>query len=271
MPDLRFGDAEPTDEERIAIDEVVADLGSVVVVEGERLVYAGRARTTERRHLLLPALHAVQRASGWISPGGLDYACRQLEVPPAEAYGVATFYHLFAHEAPEATDVVHVCDDVACRPVGALSLIDELRTAGHHVKASPCLGQCERGPAVLVQRCGDHDLTVATASVDEVAVAISGRASSASVTLPQVGSPDLRLLARVGVVDPGSLDDYRAHGGYRALEAALAMGPDRVIEEVTTAGLSGRGGAAFPTGVKWRGVADQKGRPRHLVCNADES
>ena len=271
MPDLRFGDAEPTDEERIAVDEVVADLGSVVVVEGERLVYAGHARTAERRHLLLPALHAVQRASGWISPGGLDYACRQLEVPPAEAYGVATFYHLFAHEAPEATDVVHVCDDVACRPVGALGLIDELRAAGHHAKASPCLGQCERGPAVLVQRCGDHDLTVATGSVDEVAVAISGRASSASVSLPQVGSPDLRLLARVGVVDPGSLDDYRAHGGYRALEAALAMGPDRVIEEVTTAGLSGRGGAAFPTGVKWRGVADQQGRPRHLVCNADES
>ena len=87
MPDLRFGDAEPTDEERIAVDEVVADLGSVVVVEGERLVYAGHARTAERRHLLLPALHAVQRASGWISPGGLDYACRQLEVPPAEAYG----------------------------------------------------------------------------------------------------------------------------------------------------------------------------------------
>ena len=271
MPDLRFGDAEPTDEERIAVDEVVADLGSVVVVEGERLVYAGHARTAERRHLLLPALHAVQRASGWISPGGLDYACRQLEVPPAEAYGVATFYHLFTHEAPEATDVVHVCDDVACRPVGALGLIDELRAAGHHAKASPCLGQCERGPAVLVQRCGDHDLTVAPGSVDEVAVAISGRTSTASVSLPQVGSPDLRLLARVGVVDPGSLDDYRAHGGYRALEAALAMGPDRVIEEVTTAGLSGRGGAAFPTGVKWRGVADQQGRPRHLVCNADES
>ena len=271
MPDLRFGDAGPTDEERIAVDEVVADLGAVLVVEGERLVYAGRARTAERRHLLLPALHAIQRASGWISPGGLDYACRQLEVPPAEAYGVATFYHLFTHEVPTATDVVHVCDDVACRPVGALDLIDELRAAGHHVKASPCLGQCERGPAVLVQRTGGHDLTIAPGSVDGVAVAISGRTSSASATLHQAGSPGLRLLARVGVVDPGSLDDYRANGGYRALDAALAMGPDRVIEEVTTAGLSGRGGAAFPTGVKWRGVADQQGRPRHLVCNADES
>ena len=166
---------------------------------------------------------------------------------------------------------MHVCDDIACRPPGALGLIDELRAAGHNVKASPCLGQCERGPAVLVQRTGDHDLTIAPGSVDGVAVAISGRTSAASVTLPQAGSPGLRLLARVGVVDPGSLDDYRANGGYRALDAAISMGPDRIIEEVSTSGLSGRGGAAFPTGVKWRGVADQQGRPRHVVCNADES
>jgi len=271
VPDLRFGDAEPTAAEREAVDAVVGDLGPVVVAEGERLVYAGHSRTRERRHLLLPALHAVQRASGWISPGGLDYACRQLEVPPAEAWGVATFYHLFTHEPPEAADTVHVCDDVACRPLGAVGLIDDLRAAGHHAKASPCLGQCERGPAVLVQRTGDADLTVAPGGVDEVAVAISSRDSTPSTPAPQAGSPDLALLARVGVVDPESLDDYRAHGGYTALGAALAMGPDRVIEEVTTAGLSGRGGAAFPTGLKWRGVADQQGRPRHLVCNADES
>ena len=271
MPDLRFGDAEPTAAEREAVDAVVGDLGPVVVAEGERLVYAGHSRTRERRHLLLPALPAVRRASGWISPGGLDYACRQLEVPPAEAWGVATFYHLFTHEPPEAADTVHVCDDVACRPLGAVGLIDDLRAAGHHAKASPCLGQCERGPAVLVQRTGDADLTVAPGGVDEVAVAISSSDSTPSTPAPQAGSPDLALLARVGVVDPESLDDYRAHGGYTALGAALAMGPERVIEEVTAAGLSGRGGAAFPTGLKWRGVADQQGRPRHLVCNADES
>ena len=101
MPDLRFGDAEPTDEERIAVDEVVADLGSVVVVEGERLVYAGHARTTERRHLLLPALHAVQRASGWISPGGLDYACRQLDFEGTVGVCIMPLVH--PHHAMEST------------------------------------------------------------------------------------------------------------------------------------------------------------------------
>jgi NADH-quinone oxidoreductase subunit F len=277
VPDLYFGAAdEATDAEKAAVDEAIADWGPATVRVSERLVRGGRARSRERRHLLLPALHALQRAAGWISPGGLDHACRVLEVPPAEAYGVATFYHLFTHEPPAADDTVHVCDDVACRLVGAVGLIDDLRTGGHHVKASPCLGQCERAPAVMVQRRGRPDLTVAatdggTVSVAEVAEAIGSGVSTPSVTVPQAGDPGLRLLARVGVVDPSSLDAYRAHGGYRALEASVAMGGDRVIAEVTASGLSGRGGAAFPTGIKWRGVADQEGRPRHLVCNADES
>jgi NADH-quinone oxidoreductase subunit F len=281
VPDLYFGAAdEATEVERAAVAEAISGFGPVVIRESERLVHAGRSRTRERRHLLLPVLHSLQRASGWISPGGLDHACAELEVPPAEAYGVATFYHLFTHEPPTSADTVHVCDDVACRLFGAGKLIEDLRDNGHHVKASPCLGQCERGPAVLVQRTAGPDLTVTTVdggsstttlTAREVAVAIDGASSTPSVTLHQAGSDQLRLLARVGVVDPSSLKDYRAHGGYQALAASLTMGSDRVIEEIIASGLSGRGGAAFPTGVKWRGVADQEGRPHHLVCNADES
>jgi NADH-quinone oxidoreductase subunit F len=271
VPDLRFGTAAPTEAERVAVDEAVAGLGPVTVEVSERLVYAGRQRTRERRHLLLPALHALQRAAGWISPGGLDHVCRVLEVPPAEAYGVATFYHLLAGEPPEAEMVLHVCDDVACRLAGGPELVDSLTAAGHDARPSPCLGQCERGPAVLIQRIGATDLTVVDADPTTVKEAMATGGPVAPVAVPQAGSDRLQLLARVGVVDPTSLDDYRAHGGYRALEAALAMGNDRVIAEVTASGLLGRGGAAFPTGVKWRAVADQEGRPHHLVCNADES
>ncbi len=89
--------------------------------------------------------------------------------------------------------------------------------------------------------------------------------------LPQAGSSALRLLGRVGVVDPESLDDYRAHGGYAALRRAVDLGAARVVKEVTDASLTGRGGAAFPTGVKWDGVAKAPERPHYLVCNADES
>jgi NADH-quinone oxidoreductase subunit F len=75
----------------------------------------------------------------------------------------------------------------------------------------------------------------------------------------------------VDVADPASLDAYRALGGYEALRAAIAMGPEGVIREVTDAKLLGRGGAAFPTGRKWDAVAHQPVRPHYLICNADES
>ncbi|HSG41310.1 MAG TPA: NADH-ubiquinone oxidoreductase-F iron-sulfur binding region domain-containing protein, partial [Thermoanaerobaculia bacterium] len=80
----------------------------------------------------------------------------------------------------------------------------------------------------------------------------------------------LVLLRRVGRVDPMSLDDYRAEGGFLALRRAFEMGPEAVLREVTESKLVGRGGAAFPTGVKWQGVRSAPS-PRYLVCNADES
>jgi NADH-quinone oxidoreductase subunit F len=73
------------------------------------------------------------------------------------------------------------------------------------------------------------------------------------------------------VIEPDSLDDYRAHGGYDALRRAFELGPEGVIREVLDAKLMGRGGAAFPTGRKWDAVARQPRRPHYLICNADES
>jgi NADH-quinone oxidoreductase subunit F len=81
----------------------------------------------------------------------------------------------------------------------------------------------------------------------------------------------LTLLARVGVAAPTSIEDYQAHGGFRAPEAALEMGAEAVINEVTDSKLVGRGGAAFPTGRKWSAVAAQPAQPHYVVCNADES
>ena len=95
---------------------------------------------------------------------------------------------------------------------------------------------------------------------------------SAPQTWDRDGRDGLRLLRRVGVVDPSSIDDYRAHGGYEALAARrIELGPEGVIREVTDAKLLGRGGAAFPTGVKWKAVAEQPVRPHYFICNADES
>ncbi|HEX3849227.1 MAG TPA: NADH-ubiquinone oxidoreductase-F iron-sulfur binding region domain-containing protein [Steroidobacteraceae bacterium] len=76
--------------------------------------------------------------------------------------------------------------------------------------------------------------------------------------------------ARVGVTDPRSLDDYLAHGGYRGLAAALAKAPADIVAQVTASGLRGRGGAAFPAGIKWKTVLGAKGPQKYIVCNADE-
>ena len=95
--------------------------------------------------------------------------------------------------------------------------------------------------------------------------------ASAPQTWDTAARSGLRLLRRVGVVDPSSIDDYRAHGGYEALRRAHALGPVGTIREITDARLMGRGGAAFPTGVKWKAVAEQPVRPHYFICNADES
>ncbi len=88
--------------------------------------------------------------------------------------------------------------------------------------------------------------------------------------IPFLARQTRQVFARSGIVDPASLDDYRAHGGLAGLKRALEIGPPATIEEVTKSGLRGRGGAGFPTGLKWRGAAEAPGAHRHIVANADE-
>ena len=262
MTDLHFSTDRATEAEAAAVDRVVdGSLGPVVVVATERLIIGGTARRHERRHLLLPCLHALQRQAGWISPGGLNHVADVLQVPPAEAYGVATFYDMFRVDDPgHDDDVVHVCVDAACQIAGSADTMARLEAEGKRVHASPCLGQCERPVALFVQ---------GRAKPDSVPVDVAdGGPPPAAV--PQAGDPRLRLLRRVGVVDPTDLQSYIAAGGYRALALAFTRGPSGVIDEVEASGLMGRGGAAFPTGVKWRGVAAESGQ-KHVVVNADES
>ena len=242
MADLRLLEAEPNDDERAAIDVV---LGAPEHLNGRRISRSDRTR----RHLLLPALRAAQRRVGWVSEGALGYASRRLEVPPAEAYGVASFYALLALEERPA-DVTHVCTDLSCRLAGA-----KVPEGAH---ASPCLGLCERAPASY--------RTVAGLEPRELQL------PETAPPLPQAGDPSLRLLRRIGDgVDPESLEAYLAAGGFESLRRARALGAEAVVHEVAESRLLGRGGAAFPTAAKWEAVAAQAAQPHYIVCNADES
>ncbi len=88
--------------------------------------------------------------------------------------------------------------------------------------------------------------------------------------IPYLAKQERLTFARVGVIDPVSVADYQAHGGFRGLRAALAMEPAAIVEEVTRSGLRGRGGAAFPAGLKWRTVLSTPSPIKYVVCNADE-
>ncbi len=311
--DLRVTAAPATQEERAAVDSVLG-LPTSGWSGGERSPFDGRVAFSgvpdgargngrhkgaaeTRRDLLLPALHALQERIGHISPEGLGYVCRRLEVPPAEAYGVASAYALFSFDAgPEL--VVHVCDDIAClaasgrpEPPAASPGVANGHSPGVGGPASvgaiawrpsPCLGHCEHGSAVLAQRSGEEGgrttLAPFTSADYQKLTDLGPSLGLAAMAGPDVRVPQaatdrasLRLLRRVGVVDPESLDSYRAAGGYEALRRAIALGPAGVIEELKQAKLLGRGGAAFPTGLKWEAVARNPVRPHYFVANADES
>ncbi len=284
--------AEPTEDERAAVDAIL-DAEDAVWRGGDAFpvghVARGGHEARERRHLLLPALHALTDRVGWISEGGVNYVSQRLTVAPADVYGVATFYALFSTDRRPAT-VLHLCDDIACKTAGADGVIREVLAdvgpeRAEQVVRSPCLGLCERAPAAFLQTTGgDGEATnvsfgpVSTSTLDPFLhggawTMMSGRDPYEKVpqTRTPAGRDVLRLLRRVGAVDPTSLEDYRAHGGYEGLRRAIEIGPEGVISELKDSKLLGRGGAAFPAGVKWEAVAKQPVRPHYFVCNADES
>jgi NADH-quinone oxidoreductase subunit F len=288
--DIRTTGGPPTAEEMAAVDGFLGSPeslweGGARVPQDDHLAYGGRA-SRSRRHLLLPVLHALQDHVGWVSRGALEYACRRLSIPPADAYGVASFYARFALEARPPL-AVHVCDDIACKCAGADELCNALEQGfgppgipGASGSAAwyrcPCLGLCDRAPAVLVERAGaaghHADSRIAPATYEAVNSVLSGGWPEEEPSpRHQKERGTVRLLRRVGEVDPESIDSYRKAGGYAALRRALALGSEGVIRELTEAKLLGRGGAAFPTGRKWDAVTKAADHPHYLVCNADES
>jgi NADH-quinone oxidoreductase subunit F len=294
--DIKLMAAPATAEERAAVDALLGppqsqwEGGERIDPREGHVGYAGAA-VRARRHLLLPALEAVQSGIGWISEGAMDYVCERLNVPPADAWGVATFYALLA-TTPRPRRVLHVCDDIACRMKGAETTCAALREhvgpdsghapSGGHMEIapeafawmrSPCLGLCDQAPAALLQVAGPAPAeTLLGRFPAEAALGLvkSGHDSAPSQwhfssSSRQHSTP---LLKRVPCAN---LHEYEHLDGFTALRKALAMGPQAVIAEVTTSQLMGRGGAAFPTGRKWAAVASQPVKERYLICNADES
>jgi NADH-quinone oxidoreductase subunit F len=215
---------------------------------------------------LLPALHAAQKIYGWLPEDVATEVARSLRVPLADVHGVIEFYSLFYNE-PVGKRIIRVCTDQACALKNAHEILNHLcyhhgieagqTTAGLAItiEASPCLGLCELAPAALVN--------------DEAETNIDLEKDTYELGRPRslVYGP-IRLLTSNCGNGTTSLEQY---GKYPALATALTMKPEEVIAEIKASGLVGRGGAAFPTGIKWEGAAKAQADQKYVICNADES
>jgi NADH-quinone oxidoreductase subunit F len=214
----------------------------------------------------LPALHAAQKIYGWISEPVATQISKSLHVPLADIHGVIEFYSLFYNE-PVGKRIIRVCTDQACALKGADGVLHDL--CSHHglepgqttgdlsltIEASPCLGLCEQAPAALVNDQAETNIDIEKDSYE------LGRPKS-------IVGGSIRLLTANCGNGTTSLTQY---GKYPALAKSLGMQPEEVVDEIKASGLVGRGGAAFPTGIKWEGAAKAPGTEKYVICNADES
>lgn len=237
---------------------------------------SGQGRTA-----LLPALHLAQNLLGWIPEAAAAEIAAELMVPLVDVHGVIEFYGMFAN-TPTPPTVLRVCCDPACAMAGGNELLGQaeaLYGETVQVERTTCLGLCHQAPAAHASLPAGaqpempvpapRGLSLGYASLPEIASLLDGEAA---VHLEEAGGDIHRLTALCGRGRPATLAEYEHSGGMQALKKALAgMTPGAVIAQVKASGLVGRGGAAFPTGVKWEGAANASGSPKYLVVNADES
>jgi NADH-quinone oxidoreductase subunit F len=213
------------------------------------------ARWREEPAPLLPLLHAFHDRDGYLSEEAMRAVSRGLRIPIAELFGTVTFYHHFARTKP-GIGAPRVCDGPICRLRGAPELLRKLDGA----TPMPCAGRCD----VPVPILKGHQLLTGSPSGELVE-------EPSPLPPPYPGDGEECVFGQIRSDNRASLSGYRASGGYAALAKVLAgISRAQLIDQVTQSGLAGRGGAGFPTGRKWKAVADAEGTPKTIVCNADE-
>lgn len=239
---------------------------------------------------VLPILHAVQNICGnWLPLEALQLVAKELDIPYGYLYGVMSFYTMFS-VTPRGKYIIRLCESAPCHVMGAENIqevleeelgirVGETTSDGlFTLEHTACLGTCEVSPAMQINEVVFGNLT--TAKVKEIienyragkTVDYRTLARTTNSPLAYPLPPDeMVLFPNLDQIDPMSLDDYVARGGYESLKKAVTtMGQVDVINEVKTANIRGRGGAGFPAGLKWSFTQPSPITPKYIVCNADE-
>ncbi|MEM7126275.1 MAG: NADH-ubiquinone oxidoreductase-F iron-sulfur binding region domain-containing protein [Chloroflexota bacterium] len=216
------------------------------------------ARWKDEPAPLLPLLHEFHDRDGYLSETAMQDVATALRIPIADLYGTVTFYHHFSQDVTAPQSAPRVCTGPICRLRGGEALLEGLGERG--ATAMPCAGRCDDPSPVL----RGHTVEVGT-SIDTLA--------EQPTLLPPPNPGGLEECIFAGIREPGraTIDGYEGSGGYVALRKAIQdMTPMEVVDLLAASGLAGRGGAGFPTGLKWKMVHEAEGETKYIVCNADE-
>jgi NADH-quinone oxidoreductase subunit F len=264
--------------------------------------FAAHYAPEHRQSAVLHALYLAQEQQGYISANAARHVAEVLGCTTADVEDVVSYYVMF-HRTPVGKYVLQVCTTLSCALAGAERVVEELEhklgikagqtdpTGMFTIQRFECLGACDRAPVVMVNNDHWHEVLKpedTAALVDTIKTqglkGLNGchlqvehrddwRGKTTTPAMPKA-MPDYEpVLTKYAFTPNGfTLDHYlRNQQGYQGLKKALSMTPDAVIEEVKKSGLRGRGGAGFPTGLKWQFVDKKSPKPKFIVCNADES
>lgn len=208
---------------------------------------------------LLPLLHAFHDRDGYLSDDALRAVSDGLKTPLADLYGTVTFYHHFSR-TPGGLEAPRVCTGNICCMRGGNEILETLKSRGQAATEMPCSGRCDEPVPVLTGHT-----TLAGTSADNL------KPTPSPLPAPYPGENEECLFSNIRKEGHNTLEGYQANGGFSALTKTLSNAtPEDVIETITASKLAGRGGAGFPTGIKWNAVAECDRHPKSIVCNADE-
>jgi len=234
---------------------------------------------------LVQVLREIHKGQNYITSKQLEEVAQKLDIPLSKVYGVSTFYTLLSPK-PKGKYVLRICSSAPCYMAGSENLLkylkDKLKIQEGETSAdglftlesTGCLGICAVAPAIMVNDrvYGDLNIQKLDQIIERRKRGKIEKEKFVSLGANILGNKEGRIvLQNCGIINPESIEEYKLKGGYTALSKAIKeMTPQEVINEVKDSKLVGRGGAAFPTGLKWEFSFRATKKPKYIICNADE-